>query len=69
MSKLHFEYDDGRDILTIEAVAYSGVLFRTLGNDGPPVGTIVEITDRKDGVVTLTRIFDAKVRGGKIVKR
>jgi hypothetical protein len=48
---LRFDYDDERDVLTIEGVAYAGGLFRTLGL--APVGAKIEIVAREDDVLTV----------------
>ena len=67
---LAYEYDETLDILTIEGIRYSGEFFRTLGKDGAPLGTVVEISQRREGgIVELTRVFEANVRDGKIPPR
>lgn len=49
--KLAFAYNDTRDILTIEALAYSGSFFRSLAFGGP--GSRFEIISRRDDALTL----------------
>ncbi len=56
MHDLSIAYDARNDIVTIEGVKYSGVLFREFSASGLPVGVPFEITKRVDGVVTIRRI-------------
>jgi hypothetical protein len=48
---LNFSYDERTDSITIEGVKYHGDLFRKLGI--APVGSLIEIVAREDGVLTL----------------
>ena len=47
--ELQFEYDETRDLLTVEGQQYSGDLFRAWGKDGLPVGAVFRIVKRADG--------------------
>lgn len=50
---LDIQHDAERDVVTICGIAYAGDLFRALGFG--PIGTVLRIDKRADGVVTLTR--------------
>ena len=50
---LAIDYDEGRDIVTIEGVRYCGELFRSFGI--APTGTLLRIMARDDGVITLQK--------------
>lgn len=49
---LIYEYDEQRDVLTVEGVQYAGELFRSFGM--LPPGTVLRIDKREDGVLTVT---------------
>jgi hypothetical protein len=51
-------YDFDTDSIVIEGIRYSGDLFRTFGVHGCPVGSVVRIVERKDGIVWLQEIKD-----------
>ena len=57
---LDFEYDELRDIMTIEGMKYSGELFKAFAEGGLPVGEHLKIIKREDGVVTFQRITDER---------
>ncbi len=68
---LSVEYDQRRDVLTVDGVRYSGHLFRTLALCEP--GTWLRFEDRRDGVITvfttgadMERAFDAMTGKGAI---
>lgn len=52
MTTLQFDYDKENDILTVEGIRYSGVLFRQLG-ETLPVGNAFVIEARADGVLCI----------------
>ena len=57
MSKLSFEYDEEKDILTVEGIHYSGSLFREWADEGMEVGQLFKITYRPgDGTFGIMRI-------------
>jgi hypothetical protein len=53
---LTYEYDEAKDVMTIEGVRYSGFLLRQLG--AIPVGKLIRIVSRDDGVLTLRVVLD-----------
>jgi hypothetical protein len=58
---LEIQHNVDADIVTIDGVRYSGVMFRGLAKQFG-VGTIVQIVARKDGVVTMTRLKEIEVQ-------
>lgn len=60
MASLSFEYDPHIDLATIEGVRYAGGFFRGLAI--LPVGTVVRIDKREDGVITVTRLYEYESR-------
>ncbi len=46
--KLQFEYDETKDVLTIEGIQYSGELFRDWSANGMPVGQVFSIEKRSE---------------------
>ena len=55
---LQFEYDEQRDIITIEGVKYAGDVFRTLGLG--EIGTYYKLEERRgDGLIVIHR-FDVE---------
>ena len=54
MKPLVFSYEQPpRDVLTVEGMRYSGALFRLWSNAGFPVGTLMRIVKRENGVMTV----------------
>jgi hypothetical protein len=53
MATLEHSYDPDKDQITIEGIHYSGSMFRDLG--GFPIGEVIEIVEREDGVLTVKR--------------
>jgi len=51
---LEFNYDEARDILTIEGIAYSGGVFRELGF-WMPIGMKFSLVKRENGTVWIQR--------------
>jgi hypothetical protein len=51
---LAIDYDRDNDIVIIEGVKYSGALFRAFAF--AEVGSILRIEQRKDGLVTVSRL-------------
>ena len=58
--KLHYHYRRDTDVMTLEGVRYSGDFFRTIGKHGSDVGQVLQITERRDGVVELRRLYLAE---------
>lgn len=58
--KLDFSYDEERDVFMIEGVKWSGELLRAVGVNGVPVGSIIKIDKRDDGIVTFDRMYDTE---------
>ena len=68
---LNVDYDQHRDVLTVDGVRYAGHLFRLLALCEP--GTWLRLEDRRDGLVSvftpgpnLERAFDAMTGKGAI---
>lgn len=53
---LNYSYDAESDVLLIERIRYSGSLFRSFGI--APAGTVIQIIDRQDGMVTCKNLDD-----------
>lgn len=53
---LSVQYDHATDVLTVEGVRYSGVLFRSLGIC--ETGKWMKVVERKDGVLTVLNVTD-----------
>ncbi len=51
------------DVMTIEGIRYSGELFRSFGI--APIGALLRIVNRQDGVITVNRIAEPINAGGK----
>lgn len=60
MTALKIEQDEDRDLVTIEGIRYSRELFRSLGI--APVGAVLRIESREDGVLTVTRLPEHESR-------
>lgn len=48
---LAYSYDEERDVLTVEGVAYSGHMFRSLAF--MPIGTHFQLIDRRNDTVVV----------------
>lgn len=59
MSGLSFSYDERTDVLTVEGIHYAGTLFRVFAL--APVGTHVQIIERRDGDVVVKDVRAARV--------
>lgn len=55
---LSFSYDAPTDILTVEGLEFSGQFFRALAERGVPIGSVVRIEDRLDGVLWVNDLTD-----------
>jgi hypothetical protein len=53
---LAYTYDRETDVMTIEGIRYSGALLRELGV--LPVGKLIRVVAREDGVLTLRVVLD-----------
>ena len=53
--KLHIEYDEAKDIVTIEGVMYSGEFFRWFADPLPD--SLIRVT-KQDGIVKIQRYYD-----------
>lgn len=52
-------YDHSTDTIEIEGTRYSGQFFREFGcNFKSMVGQVLRVDDKKDGLVTVTRLRD-----------
>lgn len=51
MKHLEVKYDLDRDVLVVDGMKYAGALFRSFAL--APVGTLLRIEAREDGVVTV----------------
>ncbi len=60
MSDSYIEVKDG--CIVIEGIRYSHEFFRDFGH--AQIGTVVQITQREDGVVTLFNIHNATIKNG-----
>lgn len=58
---LTFDYDQEKDIITIEGINYSGDFFRALGEDGLPIGIPFVISKRGNGIF----LIEYALRNGK----
>lgn len=48
---LGIDYDEDRDVVTIDGILYSGEFFRQFGS--AKMGTVLRIVQRMDGVVSV----------------
>lgn len=55
--KLRYRYRRATDIMTVEGVRFAGEFFRTLGTHGPDVGAVLQVTERRDGVLMMKQLF------------
>lgn len=57
LDPLALDYDASSDILTIEGIRYSGIVFREFGRWLPP-GAVLRFVKREDGAVTIERLSE-----------
>ena len=50
------------DYIEIEGIKYHYSFFSTFGIGGPPVGSVVRIEQREDGMVVVTKLREGPVR-------
>lgn len=55
-TKLKFDYDEDRDVLTIEGIAYHGSLFRAWAAGGLPIDEKFKIIRREDGTISIQSV-------------
>ena len=61
MPELDIKYDGGKDILTIEGIAYSGEYFRTLSRPNPDRLYRIEVKETKIGkILNIIEIVDPR---------
>ncbi len=56
--KLQFEYDEEKDVMTIEGMKYSGDFFRIFLSEGLDIGESFVLAKQEDGIITFERKRD-----------
>lgn len=54
---LEIDYDAARDIVAIEGIRYSGIIFREFAR-WAPAGSVLRIVKREDGILTIERLWE-----------
>jgi len=54
--RLKINNDPKKRIIEIEGIRYAYDFFKMLGEDGVPVGQVVKIDSRTDGVITVSMV-------------